>query len=162
MVFRRSTRVLLSAGCRKLGVAGVGLMAWLLPGLAWAEEGGVPSVDITGLARVIVGLLVVLALIGGLMLALRRMGGVGGSANGQMRVLGALSVGQREKVVLVKVGSTQLLVGVAPGRVQTLHVLDEPLEGLEADAKRAAPDMQGSPFAERLRRVMQQHHHEKK
>lgn len=133
-----------------------------LPGLVCAGEGAVPSVDVTGMARVIIGLVVVLVLIAGLMLALRRMGGVGGSANGQMRVLGALSVGQREKVVLVKVGSTQLLVGVAPGRVQTLHMLDEPLEGLEADATRAAPDMQGSPFAERLRRMMQQHHHEKK
>jgi flagellar protein FliO/FliZ len=31
-------------------------------------------------------------------------------------------------VVLLEVGRTQLLVGLAPGRVQTLHVLDEPVD----------------------------------
>jgi flagellar protein FliO/FliZ len=29
--------------------------------------------------------------------------------------------------VLVQVGGKQLLLGVAPGRVSTLHVLDEPI-----------------------------------
>ncbi len=32
-----------------------------------------------------------------------------------------------ERVVLVQVGKQQLLIGVAPGRVSTLHVLDEPV-----------------------------------
>ncbi|MEG7523045.1 MAG: flagellar biosynthetic protein FliO [Chromatiales bacterium] len=40
-------------------------------------------------------------------------------------VLGGTSVGPRERVVVVKVDDIRLLLGVAPGRVQTLHVLDQ-------------------------------------
>jgi flagellar protein FliO/FliZ len=36
-------------------------------------------------------------------------------------------LGTRERAVLLQVGDQQLVVGVAPGRVQTLHVLDKPL-----------------------------------
>jgi len=40
--------------------------------------------------------------------------------------------------VLIKVGSAQLLVGVAPGRVNTLHVLAEPIAPSAAPASPAA------------------------
>ena len=49
-------------------------------------------------------------------------------STGALRVLAALSMGPREKLVLVQVGTTQLLLGVAPGRIEPLHVLDEPLD----------------------------------
>ena len=71
---------------------------------------------------------------------------------GNLRVLGGLSVGGRERVVLVQVGETQLLLGVAPGRVQALHVLEQPL----TDAARQSP-MTGSTadgFVSVLRRAM--------
>ena len=48
-----------------------------------------------------------------------------------MRVVSALSVGMREKVVLVQVGEEQLLLGVAPGRVNVLHQF----EGVAVEAK---------------------------
>ena len=73
------------------------------------------------------GLVAVVALIIGLAWVMRRLGGVPGSAAGSLRVLAGLSMGTRERVVLIQVGETQLLIGVAPGRVQTLHVLDQPL-----------------------------------
>lgn len=38
-----------------------------------------------------------------------------------LRVVAALSVGAREKVVLVQVGEQQVLIGVAPGRVNLLQ-----------------------------------------
>jgi flagellar protein FliO/FliZ len=44
---------------------------------------------------------------------------------GPLRIAGGLSMGPREKVVLMQVGRTWILLGVAPGRIQTLHVLDE-------------------------------------
>jgi flagellar protein FliO/FliZ len=43
-------------------------------------------------------------------------------------VLAELPLGQKERAVLVRCGATQLLLGVAPGRVSTLHVLAEPIE----------------------------------
>jgi flagellar protein FliO/FliZ len=43
-------------------------------------------------------------------------------------VLADIPLGQKERAVLLKVGQKQILVGVAPGRVNTLHVLEEPLD----------------------------------
>ena len=45
-----------------------------------------------------------------------------------------IPLGQKERAVLLKVGNTQILVGVAPGQVNTLHVLTEPLDLTKPDA----------------------------
>lgn len=121
---------------------------------AWAAEAPAqPGVDASSLLRLIVGLVVVIGAIVVLGWMLRRVGGVSQQLGGQLKVLAGVSVGQRERVVLLQVGKQQLLIGVAPGRVQTLHVLDEPLEGW------SEPPAGGSlqvPFAERLKAAMQQ------
>lgn len=80
------------------------------------------------LAKLGLGLLAVVALIVALSWAMRRMGGMAGTTAGSLRILGGLSMGTRERVVLIQVGDTQLLLGVAPGRVQTLHVLEQPIQ----------------------------------
>ena len=75
------------------------------------------------------------------------------SMNAQIRVLGGLPVGGRERVVLVQVGGTQMVLGVAPGRVQTLYVLDQPLcETAVAD--RAERGAKPPDFADVLRRLV--------
>ncbi len=58
---------------------------------------------------------------------MRRFARLGGTMGGALRVLGGVSLGARERIVLVQVGDQQLLLGVAPGRIQTLHVLERPL-----------------------------------
>lgn len=73
------------------------------------------------------GLFVVVALIIGMAWFMRRMGSMSGMAAGNLKVLGGISVGQRERIVLVQAGDVQLLVGVAPGEIRTLHVMDEPI-----------------------------------
>ena len=83
--------------------------------------------SMNNLLQVTLGLFIVLALILATAWVVRRSGAARGLMNGQLRVLGALSMGQRERVVLVQVGETQLLVGVAPGQVRMLHVLDKPV-----------------------------------
>lgn len=40
-----------------------------------------------------------------------------------LKVVSGVAVGQRERIVLVEVGETWLVVGVAPGSVRTLHTL---------------------------------------
>lgn len=82
-----------------------------------------------------VGLLLVLALILGLGWMLRRYGKLPLAGKGLVSILGGVSLGPRERAVLLQVGETRLLVGVAPGRVQTLHVLqggDGPEPGFPA------------------------------
>lgn len=111
------------------------------------------GVDLTALLRLIIGLVIVVGAIVALAWFLRRLGGVGHNAHGQLRVLAGIAVGQRERVVLIQVGQQQLLLGVAPGRVQTLHVLEQPVAGLTGtEGGRSAT----APFADRLRRAMQQ------
>jgi len=72
-----------------------------------------------------VGLIIVLLLIIGLAWLVKRYVQVPGMGKGQVQVLGGVSLGPRERAVLVSVEGTRLLLGVAPGRVQTLHVLGE-------------------------------------
>lgn len=58
---------------------------------------------------------------------LKRFNGVGTGSGSALRVVASANVGQREKVVLLEVGGEQLLIGVAPGAVRSLHVLKEPV-----------------------------------
>jgi flagellar protein FliO/FliZ len=77
------------------------------------------------------GLLLILALILGLAWLLRRFGRLPQVGKGMVRVVGGVSLGPRERAVILQVGETRLLVGVAPGRVQTLHVLEPAEAGTE-------------------------------
>jgi flagellar protein FliO/FliZ len=138
---------------RHLGT-GLLLTALLAAGTAAAAPAPGAGVDVSALVRLIIGLAIVIGAIVAVGWLLRRMGGVSHNAGGQLQILGGLSVGQRERVVLIQVGQQQLLIGVAPGRVQTLHVLEQPLEGLQ-EPSRSGHAQDGS-FADRLRRAMQQ------
>jgi len=107
-----------------------------------AEDAGIkgkaPIVDPlsgTNVTQVVMGLIAVLILVFAIAWLLRRVGGVSiGGGSGVLKVLAGMSMGARERVVLVQVGEEQLLLGVSPGRVQTLHVLETPIEVESASA----------------------------
>ncbi|TVQ44742.1 MAG: flagellar biosynthetic protein FliO [Gammaproteobacteria bacterium] len=102
-------------------------MAWTLTITpAWAAADAVPSPS-AQLLRLIFGLVVVVAAVFVLSRVLPRFGGRALSGQRGFRVVASLPVGQRERVVLLEVGDRQVMLGVAPGRVNTLHVLDEPV-----------------------------------
>lgn len=88
---------------------------------------GGDAISSGGVMQMLFGLIVIVALIIAMAWVMRRMGTFQGSANGNMKVISALSLGQRERALLVQVGDTQLLIGTAPGSVRTLHVFDEPV-----------------------------------
>jgi flagellar protein FliO/FliZ len=101
--------------------------------LGWAATSNAKAMPVNTLPDagsvlgILCSLLLVVALILGLTWLLRRFQGLTGGGGAELKTITALAVGQRERVVLVQVGQTQLLLGVAPGRVQTLHVLEQPL-----------------------------------
>ncbi len=103
-----------------------------------------------GLAQVFLGLLLVIGMIVGVAWLARRFGNFQTAASGALRVVGGLSMGPRERVVLVQVGDQQLLLGVAPGRVSTLHVLDKPLIAV------TKPGLEKDTFAARLAGMLKQ------
>lgn len=88
---------------------------------------GVEPFAAVSVGKLFLGLIIVVLLMVAMAWMMRRMGGLSNAASGSLRVLGGLSMGTRERVVLIQVGETQLLLGVAPGRVQTLHILEHPI-----------------------------------
>jgi len=89
---------------------------------AYAEASASPSVAVFG--RVILGLIVVTGFILLLAWAAKRMGYAGTLNNRNMRVLGNLPLGPREKAILVEVNGQQMLLGVGGGSVSNLFVFD--------------------------------------
>jgi flagellar protein FliO/FliZ len=81
-----------------------------------------------GPGQVLLALLVVLAAVFAVAWVMRRMRGFGSRVGGAIDVLAEVPLGQKERAILLQVGPTQILLGVAPGRVNTLHVLAEPLD----------------------------------
>lgn len=55
---------------------------------------------------------------------MRKSGQFASSGRENLKVLAGLSLGVREKVVLIRVGDKQLLLGVTPGRVEKLLELE--------------------------------------
>lgn len=99
-----------------------------------AHTGGVSE-----LAHVVLALLLVLAVVVALAAVIRRARGFGARRSQLLEVQAAVSLGAKERAVLMRVGRTQLLLGVAPGRVSALHVLSEPLEPAPPEGGTPAP-----------------------
>jgi flagellar protein FliO/FliZ len=88
---------------------------------------------------------------------LRRYGRLASVADGKLSVLGAVSVGQRERIMLVQVGHEQLLIGVTTSRISTLHKLETPLNLDDTDSLSVAepsPKSFAESFAKRLHAAM--------
>jgi flagellar protein FliO/FliZ len=112
----------------------------------------VPVLAQSDLVQWTMGLALVIVLILIAAWTLRRLNQFSAAHGGRLRILGGVSVGTRERVVLLQVGEKQLLLGVAPGRVETLHVL-QPGELLGAEHDK--PGIQASHgFASRIKQVM--------
>ncbi len=101
-----------------------------LPLIAQAAEPSTYTAPDAGssLLKMTVGLLLVIAAIFGSAWVYRRFGQGAIFHQGNIRVIGGLSLGSRERIVLIQVGEEQILVGVSPGRIQTLHALEHNIE----------------------------------
>ncbi len=78
------------------------------------------------MVQVTFGLLLVLAMIGGLAWAIARLGRLRPASNATVRVVAATSVGPRERVAVIEVGGQWLVLGVAPGSVTLLDKTTPP------------------------------------
>ena len=75
--------------------------------------------------QIIFSLLLVLAAIVLVAWLLKRMNVAQQGSGHLLKVLGGVSIGQRERIVLVEVKDTWLVVGVGPGQIRTLHTLQK-------------------------------------
>src|SRR5947208_97377 len=90
------------------------------PFAAPAAVNTVTPSGVGSLGQVTLALGVVLAFIFGAAWLMRRMRGFRKPNGAALDVLADLPLGQKERAVLIRCGSVQLLLGVAPGRVNTL------------------------------------------
>ncbi|HRB20667.1 MAG TPA: flagellar biosynthetic protein FliO [Nitrosomonas sp.] len=81
--------------------------------------------------QMIGGLLIVLAVILGLTWLLKRFSLIPTTSSGSLKIVSATGVGQRERVVVVEIQDTWLVLGVAPGHISKLHTMNKPAEKLE-------------------------------
>lgn len=104
------------------------------------------------LAQMVIALLMVIIAIVAAGFLMRRIHGVSSRLGDEFRVISGISLGAKERIVLVQVGDKQLLIGVAPGRVQTLYVLDEPIvTGIQESRTNTGAPPADTPFARTLR-----------
>ena len=97
----------------------------LWPLTAFAENGSGGAAGY--LAQLIGGLVLVIGAIVVLGWVLRRTQGGLNRGSQVIEIVAARSVGARERLVLVQVGDEQVLVGVGPGGMRTLHTMNEPV-----------------------------------
>ena len=71
---------------------------------------------------------------------------------GGMKVVGGVALGPRERIVLVEVGDTWLVIGLVPGQIRTLYKM--PKGELSAEVA-LTQGLQGGHFADLLKRVSQ-------
>jgi flagellar protein FliO/FliZ len=92
----------------------------LLPFVANAQTSA-PSADLGGsIVQLVLGLAVVIGLLFASLWLLKRLSAPRGEAAGLIRVVAGTAVGPRERVVILEVGSTWMVLGVAPGQVSAL------------------------------------------
>ena len=139
------------------------LLAWAcaLPAMAAlptvpspaAEAAAPAAVGASGLLQAGFGMLVVLGLIFGCAWLARRFGLQRFGGGNLVKVVSSSMVGQRERVVVVEVGATWLVLGVTGSQINTLHTL--PAQAVAAAPAATPLDAKTSQalglFAQKLR-----------
>ena len=120
----------LSTMVAAIGAASAAISAYADTARPFASPAAVESASPAGVAslgQVTLSLALVLALIFAAAWVVRKSRAFGKPGSGSLDVIANLPLGQKERAVLIRVGTTQILLGVAPGRVSTLHVLTTPV-----------------------------------
>lgn len=122
------------------------------PALLFAQ--GASPINATGLIDVVVGLAIIVALIFLLAFAFRKFGSTGAGMGGLIKVISAMSLGGRDRIALISIGQKQMLLGISPGRIATLHVFDESIDEITAVATAEASQRSRSEFADKLHNLL--------
>jgi flagellar protein FliO/FliZ len=111
------------------------------------------AVSSGSIVQVIFSLLLVLAAVVLVAWLLKRINLPQQGAGSQLKVISGVAVGQRERIVLVEVNDTWLVVGVAPGQVNALHSM--PKAELPPQQAGTPPDAGGKNFQGWLKQMVE-------
>lgn len=105
--------------------------------------------------QMLLGLGVVIGLLYLSLHALRRIGGARGRGAALMKIRGATAVGPRERVVLLEVADKIIVLGIAPGRISTLHTLDSADLPADDEGNGPPPAPAGKDFQAWLKQTLE-------
>ena len=110
------------------------------------------------LVQLVLGLMVVILFIFVFAWFAKKMNRFQSGTSDSLKIIGGISMGSRERVVLLQVGEQQILLGVSPGRINALHLLDQPIESASTHATgRATGHVTGQMakgFSDKLKSMM--------
>lgn len=114
-----------------LRTAGVCLLWMSIASNSFAAETGRAVISpLVTLGKLAVALIIVLAVFWLFARVMRQVQNFQGDMHQGLKIVGALSVGQRERVIVVQAGEEQLVLGVTSSQINTLHVLQKPLQSV--------------------------------
>ena len=126
----------------------------LIPGLALASESTSPGIPASSYLQATLALCFIVALLLGTAWFARKVTGGKGFGQGGMKVVGGVALGPRERIVLVEVGESWLVIGIVPGQIRTLHTLPK---GSLSSLEGSNPDQ---PFAQWLKNISERRSHD--
>ncbi|NLP60947.1 flagellar biosynthetic protein FliO [Paraburkholderia sacchari] len=108
-----------------------------------------PSLGFGAVLQTVFGLLLVIGVVFGCAWLARRLGLQHGPKSALVKTVGGASLGGKERVAVVEIGDTWLVLGAAPGNVRLLHTM--PAGELPAAAAAGAPIALQGNFGQRFR-----------
>lgn len=125
-----------------------------LAGARPAPATPMPAPTATGsLLQTIFALIAVLGVLMGLAWLLKRYGPKSITGGANVRLVGALSVGARERILVVEVGEQWIVVGASPGRMNALATM--PRQESEPDAPVPRHALPSANFAEWFKQTIE-------
>ena len=124
----------------------------LFPFSVLASDAAAPGLSGGNYLQAILALILIVGLLAGTGWLARKVTGGKGFGQGGMKVVGGVALGPRERIVLVEVGDTWLVIGLVPGQIRTLYKM--PKGELSAEGA-LAQGLSNAHFADLLKRVSQ-------
>ncbi|MES2297828.1 MAG: flagellar biosynthetic protein FliO [Pseudomonadota bacterium] len=109
------------------------------------------------LLQTILALCLVLGLLAALAWFLKRYGPKASGASANLRIVGALDLGGRERIIVVEVADQWIVVGAAPGRVNALATMARQ-EGAPSDPATVVRGAPAASFGDWLKQTMDKRH----
>ena len=122
-----------------------------LPVLAQTAATETPGASSAAILQMLFGLALIIGILfAGAFLLHKLNGGKRFGNTGPMKVVGRLMISPRERILLVEVGDTWLVVGVVPGQIKTLHSLPK--------GELPTTSTEEKPFGQWLKQITERNH----
>ena len=120
-------------------IRNIACFLYLLPTICYGENLANQSAQIASsgnpmsfsyVMQILISFLVVIGFILFIAWFMKRTGRLGYGSGQIIKIKSSISLGMREKILIIEVANENIVVGVAPGQIRTLHVL---ANGVETD-----------------------------